>query len=99
MNKAILILNKMPKSCADCPVCAWSEITGLYNCLNGTKEEKCVDEYLLDDRLNKPSWCPLKPLPEKMKVDYDTITSAEVTEKVVAMGYNFCIDTILGEKK
>lgn len=37
----------------------------------------------------------LKPLPEKMKVDYDTITSAEVTEKVVAMGYNACIDEIL----
>lgn len=44
--------------------------------------------------------CPLKPLPSKMKVDYDTISSAEVTEKVVAMGFNACIDAILkGEEE
>lgn len=94
--KAILILNKMSKSCADCPVCAWSEVTGLYNCLNGTKEEKCVDEYLLDDRLNKPSWCPLKPLPQKRELPKLYEDNYELKAEI--KGFNACLEELLGEE-
>lgn len=40
----------------------------------------------------------LKPMPEKMKVEYDRIATCEVTEKVVAIGWNACVDEILGEE-
>ena len=53
----------------------------------------CLGEY------EKEKHCPLKPLPEKMKVNYDFIALCEVTEKVVAMGWNACIETILGEEE
>lgn len=41
----------------------------------------------------------LKPIPERMKIDYDTIATCEVTEKVLAIGWNACIETILGEEE
>lgn len=41
----------------------------------------------------------IMPMPSKMKVDYDAIATCEVTEKVVAMGWNACIETILGEQE
>lgn len=41
----------------------------------------------------------LKPMPSRMEVDYDTISSCEVTEKVVAIGWNACVDAIVGEEE
>lgn len=98
MSKAILVID-MPKTCADCPVCCWSEETGLYNCLNGTKDEKCVDDYLLDDRLKKPIDCPLKPLPQKKENKIVLKGNLKEELKVYQCGWNDCIDEILGGKK
>ena len=92
--KKILIIDD-PGCCEFCMLCG-----------RGIKERFCIakiyeqegntdncDVTELDKVLKD---CPLKPMPQKMKVDYDTITSGEVTEKVVAMGWNDCINTILG---
>lgn len=55
--KAILILDEMPKSCADCRL-----KRGLFCGENGNS---LYDYIHYDDSLNyKPDWCPLKPLPQ-----------------------------------
>ena len=95
MSKAILI--------TDMPEIDKNTKNGCRNCKFAKNRMTLSEEYLcvITDQsayvydMN----CPLKPLPSKMKADYDTITSCEVTEKVVAMGWNACIDEILGEEE
>ena len=89
MSKSILVIDT-PTRCYDCP---------LYTSIGD--EDGCADEYgFCDDRniLNqkeaqdkirfdeKPTWCPLKPLPNKW---HDTSS--------IARGFNKCIDEITGE--
>ena len=80
--KAILVID-MPKDCRECP-CFYDWI-----CCQAKSGLNVEGDEI-------PRGCPLKPMPEKMKVNYDFIASCEVTEKVVAMGWNACIDEILG---
>lgn len=47
---------------------------------------KSVGEYRYNK--SKPDWCPLKDIPEK----YDTVSMN------FELGYNACIDEMLGEK-
>lgn len=56
--KAILVLNDMPKNCGDCP-CVCEELAF---CQADEKNKDC-------DWYKTPSWCPLKPMPEKVVVD------------------------------
>lgn len=42
---------------------------------------------------HRPSWCPLKPLPEKNT--WDITKNGHVTE--YAEGWNACLDEIMGE--
>lgn len=64
-----------------------------------------------------PSWCPLKPIPQKKEVEVNKIDDimrveysiediyngkyvADImleTDKLIAIGYNGCIDEILGD--
>lgn len=52
--KAILVLDEMPKSCANCRL-----KRGLFCGESGNSLHDYVNINL------KPSWCPLKPLPSK----------------------------------
>ena len=72
MNKSILIIDT-PNSCADC-----SLKRGLFCGENGNS----LYEYIhYDESLNdKPSWCPLKPLPEKKEVEVNKIEDIMHTE-------------------
>lgn len=79
--KAILVFDKIPNSCDECEV----------RCGGYTAKD-----YALKG-IKRPSWCPLKLMPERMKVDYETITSAEVSEKVIAIGWNACLEEIENE--
>lgn len=102
MSKSILVLDT-PKNCGKCPI---SVACGDSVFLPG--------EYLcpINDRMvspeEKPNWCPLKPMPEKIDVpDFDHSIKAknENAEEVGAYmydrghyrGYNICIDNILGQ--
>lgn len=84
MSKAILVID-MPEKCIDCPICAtyaasaWSPRE--YWCT--AYDNKDVD-HPYDD---KPSWCPLKPVPDKVEVFMDDW----------ADGYNACLEDILDE--
>lgn len=92
MPKAVLIMD-MPESCGECPFCR-----GLNECK--------VKKYLVRDRLftiftvdaqimegGKPSWCPLRELPEKIP---DLEHGYENVEKsIIRIGWNACLDMIL----
>ena len=81
MSKAMIVMD-MPDSCSDCRLCYPSIIP------------ICVakDRVILKEKLGrKQRWCPLKEVPEKKEPD--SLTDSIYFE---ALGYNACIDEILG---
>lgn len=86
MSKAILVID-MPESCSDCKIRFIDEYSDWCSCLN--PEPNGVWKYV--DNRTKPSWCPLKPAPEKAFVWHEDARSDW------ERGYNTCIDEILGE--
>lgn len=93
MSKAVLILNEMPDTCTECQ---FSIYAGRYYCTTMTRE---LIGYPF---INRPDWCPLKALPEKMDIcgTYD----AEYRAKggwmpSMKIGWNKCVEYLLGEKE
>lgn len=72
--KAILVID-MPKNCAKCKL--------MY--LQGIGESICNAV----DWEERPSWCPLRPLPHKLQADWYTDGYKE--------GFNACLEEITGE--
>ena len=68
--KAILVVD-MPKSCEDCPC------TDYMFCYATQKELE------IDWEVNKPSWCPLKPMPMR------SVWKGDFSD-----GWNACIEEI-----
>ena len=91
--KAILVV-EMPSNCGECSICAsWQESAF------STREYWCPSMDNKDVEPNKkPDWCPLKPMPEKMQVcgKYPQPDGIVPSYKI---GYNACIDEILGDKE
>ena len=84
MAKAVLIMD-MPEDCTMCKF--WN-----------SKDDECyatgVEELSLNSEEAKPDWCPLRELPEKMKVcgKYPQPDRIAPSYKV---GWNACLDEIL----
>jgi len=77
--KAVLVID-MPNYCLDCP------------CYNKSKLYcQVVNEMFTDEISNKPSWCPLRPMPQQLP-DVDLWEPHWYIR-----GYNDCLDEILGE--
>lgn len=76
--KAILLVNK-EESCTSC-------LLGIYNkkwlCLATNKDIDVTDRY------NIPTWCPLKPMPNRIEVCGEWIS--EEYQK----GWNACLEVI-----
>lgn len=90
--KAVLIVNKLPKSCRDCKFCSNNENS---ECLaliyrDGTHHFNTY-EYWHDEM---PDWCPLKLLP-KPKTEYDVKVSFDY-DADYAQGFNDCLNEISG---
>lgn len=98
MSKAVLVMD-MPESCGECPFCR-----GLNECK--------VKKYLVRDRLftiftvdaqimkgGKPSWCPLRELPEKKETTYPQACyeNSYWTDEMKA-GFNTCLNEMVGGK-
>ena len=75
-SKAILVLDKMPNSCEECIV----------RCDGYTAKEYAQRTII------KPNWCPLRPLPEKLKLRIQTEWLGDYDRYEI--GYNACIDDI-----
>ena len=84
--KAILVIDEMPKSCCDCHYNQYLEYVGY--------------RYCVADVLDRPSWCPLKPMPHRYvedKVKIETPRDAEVCTHGIQIGRNMVINELLGE--
>ena len=83
MTKGIIVVD-VPKCCEKCE----------FMCFNQYYDPFCVvsnfDEVIEDD---KPHWCPIRPLPEK--INYKN--RYEIAKELIAEGWNACIDKIIGE--
>ena len=83
--KAILVIDEMPKNCDECPIR-----------FSGEPNEWCwYLKHGLDDIKSKPSWCPLKPLPEKRELKEEWLN--EYNRDEFADGWNACLNDITGE--
>ncbi len=77
--KAILVID-MPETCEACPLTEWA---GSYCRLVGMF---CAED-------ERPSWCPLRELPEKYSQDHLSSFGGDYYT-----GYNHCLEDILGEE-
>ena len=87
MAKAVLVMDDMPECCADCHCGYFERDTKELNLVCGATGEDA-------NNVGKPDWCPLRELPEKMKVcgrypQPDGITPS------YKIGWNACLDKIL----
>jgi hypothetical protein len=104
MSKSVLVIDT-PENCYGCPFgteyCGNLEYEGcceLAECLDG--EMRLIEEKHYDyENESRPDWCPLKLLPEKMKVtglyngEYFKAGGKPPSYKI---GWNACIDAITG---
>jgi len=81
VNGMKVLLIEESETCSEC-------LLGIYNrrwfCLATGKD---ID--LLKSRYEKPTWCPLRPLPLKLP---------EISGNIRYFGWNACLDEITGEK-
>lgn len=83
MSKSVLVINT-PKYCALCVL------------RSGVYHQFCrVNNRDITDLSIRPDWCPLKPLPEK-KEYIVPIDNVESQKDIIAVGWNACIDEIVG---
>lgn len=88
MNKSILVIDT-PMSCEDCELC-----TNGYICLRLGEVDESVENGTIDLR------CPLKPMPQKLSIESGSITNTfKDSTKYMHIGYNDCIDELLGEQE
>lgn len=84
MKKAILVVDK-PESCTSC-------LLGIYHkrwfCLKTLKD---ID---ITDRHHIPTWCPLKPMPEKETRNVMEGTPCEEWQSLYDEGWNDCIEEV-----
>lgn len=83
-TKAILVIDDMPTKCIKCSQFA-------FECCHAMKREIGYENIV---QCKKPSWCPLKPMPHKMRTDAD-----DIEEDSYFQGWNDCIEEIENESK
>ena len=88
MAKAVLVMDMPEQVCQKCTLCYETENEGEYLC--------CATGKLVPDG-EKPEWCPLRELPEKIP---DLEHGYENVEKsIIRIGWNACLDEILVGRK
>ena len=93
MSKAILVMD-MPSSCMGC---------NFLHCEIEENKEYCeareTRKQIYLEKEEKPTWCPLKPMPQKigMKEALEMPRNGCVAD--VINSYNACIDELLSEKE
>ena len=79
--KAILVFDKMPNSCDECEV----------RCTGYTAKDYA------QKGIKRPSWCPIKPMPEKYiehDITIETERDAAVCSHGITLGHNDVIEEL-----
>lgn len=88
--KAILVLDKMPDKCGNCPL-----LQQWYDDEHEEWYEMCFYRYCkIEDTESKLNICPLKPMPNKIDQGYP----CSAYDEGYGDGHDKCIDEILGNK-
>ena len=104
MSKSVLVM-ETPENCYDCPF--GTEYCGNYNYSGNCELAECLgnimtlitEEHYDCESKSRPDWCPLKPLPDKMKltgvygIEYFQSNGKMPSYKI---GWNDCINDITG---
>lgn len=91
MSKGIIVVD-VPECCDYCPVGRIFGFAGGVECLVAP-EGHCVSGYGF--QIEKPDWCPIRPIPEKKPLTGNTSNEVKTGEELVRAGWNACIDEIL----
>ena len=99
MAKGIIVLDEIPKSCIECPMCYHAtdmsigkfQYERLYRC--GLEPEDLEQVYLEDICHKKPDWCPIVTAPER--ANHENHCDGGRYDK----GFNDCLDEIFGREK
>lgn len=89
MTKGMVVID-IPNSCADCDIRFTDEYS---DWCPVNIEENQTDVFDYANNFTKPDWCPVKPMPEKIKYK----NRQEIAKELIAEGWNACLDKILGE--
>lgn len=89
MAKAMLIMD-MPNGCDGCPICQGIATDGDFVC--SIRDKDGNEQGFYDGEYERPSYCPLRELPQKKDEPLFYLTYDEGYDA----GYNACIDEILG---
>ena len=95
--KAVLVID-LPLDCWDCHlVDDWENCNAIK--ITSRRYGMNVKQYYKNER---PSWCPLRPLPQKNKYDVKKYATVDYENNVTLghylnKGRNECIDEITGE--
>ena len=94
--KAILVIDKMPKNCSDCWLHhnEYSDYEKVWEDICHNAEHEC---HVLSktNYIKRPSWCPLKPMPQPK--GYIDAIEWYLTKKDGVMftdGWNACLEEI-----
>ncbi len=96
--KGIIVVD-MPECCKDCDFCRML-MTDNEACCEMTEDENDCECYKMidcDDFQGKPSWCPIRPMPERKSGSSLTL-SPPLRGRLTGyeIGWNDCIDSIMG---
>ena len=95
MSKSVLVMDTPERGCISCPIGQNDSNCRITRIYCPIAEETAFNEEVE----TLPDWCPLKPLPEKMKVtglyngEYFKAGGKPPSYKI---GWNDCIDEITG---
>lgn len=96
--KAILILNKMPRDCPCCPVAHYNKLDEFTGCdIVGGKRYAMTTEEGYRYTSERPTWCPLKPMPKALKSASEYGSDEEYIKHLIVWKKE--IDEILGEEE
>lgn len=93
--KSILIFDT-PTRCYDCPLYTPIDEYGFCDDRNILGQEEAQEMIRFDE---KPTWCPLRPLPQKLDAnDWHRMFSGKYDiREAKGYGWNVCLDVITGE--
>ena len=89
MSKAILVMDNMPDKCGECE-CSYCDYDDPHlNLICAVVGDNVRGS-------DKPDWCPLREMPEKLPLQGDVSDLQKMLEEMRRASWNACIDAIGG---